>query len=433
MSLEEGTHEASYYFPVDAPNLLFNRKLPQPVGVRTTLLPRTTSHTALRQFEARVNSSRSPFKSILTYSFPSLLSSAGFSTRNIEQFNFILTWLIDPSFPFAPFDQQSAIRMQAQLERHPQAREHQQDADLNHPSLSSVPLPPGPELDPKHHPDAQAGRLPQPPIFSPPSTNTTLDDISFGNDDDEIEPLPRPVHHPDFIHQLSPRSPQNISGFIVEPQTPETLDPHLDFIPSVTTDFEHITQPIGTIDLTAKEALPEPEPFDRSESLETNSVDSHSNLNYTNQPEITSIDSQDQLTPPGIERLDSVPSHEEKLETRTRDEPDQLGSRELAPSSKPQDPQLKPFQSAPQNQSQSRSDAEAWFDITKTEVQFALGLFAIPWSSLIFFSRLINQTWAMIFNEPIVRPVSGLIPSMLVPSFLYGSLLALFTTALAQF
>jgi len=298
--------------------------------------------------------------------------------------------------------------------------------DQDHPALSSVPSAPGPELDPKHYHHEK--HLPEPPLFSPPSTNTTFDEISFDHHQDlSIGTFQSDSAHADFMD----RSIEDHSGSVNEPRTPESIAPSLDYVPFITSEsdslsVDHVGQPPEII---AKAQLPQANGVqhqaDQSQNLNDQTAAStsqeHTSLKEGSQRE--PIESEKSM-PPSIE----ASAEENKITAPAVNS--KTNSQQVSIPLPKEEPRSKNVDSV-KNTGASMS-VDDWLDISRTEFQFAIGLFAIPWSSLVILLRSINMVWTLIFSQPLVQPIAGVILSITAPSLLYTSLVALLISSAAQ-
>lgn len=298
--------------------------------------------------------------------------------------------------------------------------------DSDHPALSSVPSAPGPELDPKHYHHEK--NLPEPPLFSPPITNATFDEISFDDPQDlSIGTFQSDSAHADFMD----RSTEDHSGSINEPRTPESIAPSLDYVPFITSEsdslsVDHVGQPPEII---AKTQLPQANGVqnqaDQSQSLDDQTAAStsqeHTSLKEDSQHE--PIESEKRMPP-------SIEASAEENEINAPVVNSKVDSQQVSIPLPKEAPRSKNVDTV--KNTEASMSVDDWLDISRTEFQFAIGLFAIPWSSLVILSRSINMVWSLIFAQPLVQPITGVILSIIAPSLLYTSLVALLISSAAQ-
>ncbi|MBW0487321.1 hypothetical protein O181_027036 [Austropuccinia psidii MF-1] len=72
------------------------------------------------------------------------------------------------------------------------------------------------------------------------------------------------------------------------------------------------------------------------------------------------------------------------------------------------------------------SQVKDWLDLSQKEVQYAAYLFVIPWCSVLLSLRSLNQILYLIFDWALLNPVTGIPMSIIAPTIVYGSLVALF-------
>lgn len=291
------------------------------------------------------------------------------------------------------------------------------DTAKNHPALSSVPSVPGPELDSKHY--QHEPLLPEPPLFSPPISNTTFDDTNL---DLDLSIGVNQSHSSSTEDVTDDQSHHDISTSVNEPRTPESIAPSLDYVPFITHDslsVDHLDHPPEII---AKAHIPQPdEEHDHSEKT------SH----HVNDQSATST-SEEPLS------FKAADSHQEQPIESQENQPESLiASKVEEPASQQLPPRPKEVKQTTKNavtatKSSTSMSVDDWLDISRTEFQFAIGLFAIPWSSLVLFTRSINMFWSLVFTQPLVQPISGVLPSIVAPSLLYASLVALLISSAAE-
>ncbi|EFP81063.1 hypothetical protein PGT21_008856 [Puccinia graminis f. sp. tritici] len=308
----------------------------------------------------------------------------------------------------------------AQVEQYTTTDQHHH-TDENHPGLSSVPSLPGPELDSKHYQHQK--ELPEPPLFSPPITNTSFDDTSFDRPEDlSIES----IQSHSSLAEFNDKSHEDHSGSINEPRTPESIAPSLDYVPFITSQSDSLSvdQLNHPPEIISKAQAPQ-EDEEVEEETSHEDLHDHSFASASQKPESQhqkSLESEQihpQSISPSVE--ENAKAESEQLPVAAVNAPPKAIHRQVSKS--------KHLSSGSQTKSMS---ADEWLDITRTEFQFAIGLFAIPWSSLIILTRSINLFWTLIFTQPLVQPITGIMLSIIAPSILYTSLLALLISSAAH-
>ncbi|KAI7947355.1 hypothetical protein MJO28_009263 [Puccinia striiformis f. sp. tritici] len=294
--------------------------------------------------------------------------------------------------------------------------------EKNHPALSSVPSLPGPELDSKHYDHHQQG-LPEPPLFSPPITNTTFEDAGFDRPEDLS------------IGSITDnKSPEDHVGYITEPRTPESIAPRLDFVPFITGEeslsVDHLDRPPPEIISKeqhapqANEVYEEEEEEEEETSESTNDQSPGSTTAAADAEEEEEVAEQDApLISDPVSEHKSIESAEPHLIQPIVEEKEVTKSHHQV--------QIPLARSKNLNSIGSMS-VDEWLDIRRTEFQFAIGLFAIPWSSSVIFLRSFNLIWSLLFTQPLIQPITGVVSSMIAPSILYASLVALLISSAAQ-
>lgn len=287
----------------------------------------------------------------------------------------------------------------------------------DHPALSAVPIPPAAELEHRSsdHGQESSSALPPPPSFSPPIYNL-IDDNHENSIDMSLS------HSTNLTNDLdlTLESSQNNSHGSIEPRTPEPVRPNLSFINFVT----------GQTPSLSLASLGEPEQkihteedreiqnsFDRSTDLEVE----ESMVSQDPLAEQVSMYPAEGLTTNSIDHFNINKS--KKIKTS-----DDVGHAPSTSNSPVSETHL-PSQTAKSLTQNSSYSAENWLDITKTEFQVAIGLFVVPWSTMIILSRLINQLLILTFSQSIPTPITGLFTSIFAPSLLYSSLITLFITS----
>ncbi|KAH9818696.1 hypothetical protein DFH28DRAFT_1150203 [Melampsora americana] len=312
--------------------------------------------------------------------------------------------------------------------------------DPSHPINSSVPSRPGPELDIKYH------GLPEPPHYIPPQSHEERESLEPQNI--SINPLP-------LVIRLNPSIPSETEKTLDQDVTTEETIPHstseVQNLPvhdntenavsyprsEVEKVFDHDDADETTLDPTSevvKDSVPPPilESMDMPEESEPVHVNEPSPLPESTEEHFMEPE-------PANEVLDhQTTPQEELIEEATEAEepksiPEPVASRRSVSKSEPltneishEEKTLKQEEEVirPEpngiKQSTTQSDSKVsthdWTDLTRPEVQFALCLFAVPWTSILITSRTLNQICFMIFDWQLVQPVTGLLLSVLAPS-----------------
>ncbi|OAV89139.1 hypothetical protein PTTG_07844 [Puccinia triticina 1-1 BBBD Race 1] len=307
---------------------------------------------------------------------------------------------------------------------------HHPNTDENHPALSSVPSLPGPELDPKHY-EHHDQDLPEPPLFSPPVTNTTFDDTSFDRREDlSIDS----IQSHSSLADINDKSHEDHSASFNEPRTPESIAPSLDYVPFITSESDALSvdrasQPPEIISKAQAHDVDEV----KEETPEEQHVDDHALPSTSEKPvsQPKSLDSPAEAVEPPKPISSSMDKEEPKIEA---DQPPVTSEHHPDPQEIP----LPVLKEAPRSKivglvtNTAPMSVDEWLDISRTELQFAIGLFAIPWSSLVILTRSVNLFWTLIFTQPLVHPIAGILLSIIAPSVLYTSLVALLISSAAH-
>ncbi|POW23547.1 hypothetical protein PSHT_00086 [Puccinia striiformis] len=291
--------------------------------------------------------------------------------------------------------------------------------EKNHPALSSVPSLPGPELDSKHYDHHQQG-LPEPPLFSPPITNTTFEDAGFDRPEDLS------------IGSITDnKSPEDHVGYITEPRTPESIAPSLDFVPFITGEeslsVDHLDQPPPEIISKEQHAPQANEIYEQEEEEET----SESTNDQSPASTSAAVEEEEEEVAEQDAPLISDPVSEHKSIESAEPHSIQPIVEEKEVTKSHHQVQI-PLAKPKNLNSIGSMSVDEWLDIRRTEFQFAIGLFAIPWSSSVIFLRSFNLIWSLLFTQPLIQPITGVVSSMIAPSILYASLVALLISSAAQ-
>lgn len=347
--------------------------------------------------------------------------------------------------------------------------------DPSHPLNSAVPSRPGPELDIKYH------GLPEPPHYIPPQSHENHDsaetqDISVATrsveeDQTTLDHVPEPIKSSEAEKELDHHDAEEVTS---HPINEVEKVPDHDNVEEATS---HVTSAVDKApDHEEKEFSPHstsevvkdsvPPPVSKDISMPEKSEPDHVTqlAESTEKPSMEPEPTREAVDHPTTLKEEPSPVKEATETEESKAVPEPVLAEEVSPveeapiiaESEPltngishEEETLKEeevVQSEPKgiisqplvNQNQSATQTESavsthdWTDLTRPEVQFALCLFAVPWTSLLITSRTLNQICYMIFDWQLVQPVTGLLLSVLAPSILYTSLIAVFISLLTQ-
>ncbi|EGG02064.1 uncharacterized protein MELLADRAFT_117635 [Melampsora larici-populina 98AG31] len=347
--------------------------------------------------------------------------------------------------------------------------------DPSHPLNSAVPSRPGPELDIKYH------GLPEPPHYISPQSHenhdsietqdnsvatrsleedrpTASDHVSEPIKSSDIEKVPDQdvatketiPHSTSEVEKVADHDePEEATSHVIseaekvpDHEDTEEIGPHStsevvkDSVPAPI--FEDTAMPEKSKPVHVNEASEEPS----MEPAPTQEVVDHPTTSEEPAPVEEAVEAEESKSVPEPVAVEEV-SPVEEPSTITESEPltNGISHEEETPKEESEVVRSEPNgivsqpsvnHKQPTTQTESNVSTHDWTDLTRPEVQFALCLFAVPWTSLLITSRTLNQICYMIFDWQLVQPVTGLLLSVLAPSMLYTSLIAVFISLLSQ-
>ncbi|KAG0151565.1 hypothetical protein CROQUDRAFT_504512 [Cronartium quercuum f. sp. fusiforme G11] len=275
---------------------------------------------------------------------------------------------------------------------------------------SSVPSKPGPELDSKFHHQG----LPDPPQFiNPPTKQNEINEM--GKEGNSIEDNPQPPQQQQEKEEEEEEE-QQISVFdeeyLNQLDEPESKESSME---------KSQTEPINEVNTDGIKEIIEP---DHSSTTKENLLIDEE----TSALEILSKEEEEKevksLSLDQIEPINDSKSIESLKESNELKEDEIVINDSIQKDQKINDPT--------NHKEKSINDLNDWTDITKSEVQFALCLFIIPWISILVTIKSINTIVYLIFDYQLIKPFKNFILFIFGPSLIYNSLLSVLISLLDQ-